>query len=228
MMNLNNEIAKIAKLLGDKNRAAMLVALMSGKALTAGELARYANISAQTASNHLQQLMQAKLIQYTASGRHRYYRLASNKVATAIESLGVLSNTVSSPLPQHKKLSPNICFARTCYDHLAGKLGITITQALLRENILTTNNQEFMTTAKGNAFFKNLNIDINILKQQRRQFAKCCLDWTERQYHIAGSLGAALLNYLLEKRLVLKSKHEPRAIILTTAGRTWLAENLSL
>ena len=228
MTKLDNDIANVAKLLSDHNRASMLVALMAGKALTAGELALYANISAQTASNHLQKLIRAKLLRCTASGRHRYYRLTSNEVATAIESLGVLSSTTNPPLPQHKKLTPDICFARTCYDHLAGKLGVAISNALLEKNIITTNDREFNVTPYGKSFFATLNINVDLLQQQRRQFAKCCLDWTERNYHLAGNLGAALFNYLFENRFIIKAKHKPRIIILTTKGRTWLAKTLNL
>ena len=228
MNTFEYDISKIAKILGDINRATMLIALMQGKALTAGELALYANISPQTASNHLQKLLHAKLISCNTSGRHRYYRLTSSKVATAIESLGVLSTEIKTPLERHKHLTDDICFARTCYDHLAGKLSIFIVNALHKQNILQNNNQYFSVTAKGKRFFQQLNIDVDDLKRQRRQFAKCCLDWTEREYHIAGSLGAALLNYFLTQRLIIYATHKPRVVVLTTAGKLWLANNLHL
>jgi DNA-binding transcriptional ArsR family regulator len=218
-MSLNADIAKIANLIGDKTRASMLVALMEGKALTAGELALRANISPQTASNHLKKLLEADLIIHVKTPtRYRYYKIASSQVAAALESLSLLTNNPQKP-PRHERLDKEICFARTCYDHLAGELGVKVTQRLLTLGFLTQDQEAFSITAVGRAFFAKLGIDTEQLQNQRRQFAKPCLDWTEREYHLAGSLGQALLNYFLEQRWVIRSKTKSRVIILTVDGQ---------
>lgn len=220
---LNEEIAHIARLIGDHVRSTILIALMEGRALTAGELAIRANVSAQTASNHLAKLMSANLVVCEPAGRHRYYKLASTQVAHILESLGVL--TLSSEKitpPQHQRVDQELCFARTCYDHLAGEVGVKLTKALVKKGLLIEEVGKFLVTDEGGKFFKGLGIDIEHLQGKRRQFAKPCLDWTEREHHIAGSLGAALLDYLLNNRLVIRSKKKHRVVVLTVHGRNWL------
>ncbi len=226
-MDLASVIAKSAKLIGDNTRAAILVALMEGKALTAGELAMRANISPQTASNHLQKLMNAKLIVYVKSpSRYRYYKIASPLVAMALETLSVLSETPKKFITPQRNIDKDLFFARTCYDHLAGELGVKITNGLLNKNMLEHDNEQFLVTEKGNNLFKSLNINCDELKKLKRQFAKPCLDWTERQYHLAGSLGHALLNYFMQNRLIIPSKTKPRVVYLTTKGQLWLRDEI--
>ncbi|MEM9243440.1 MAG: winged helix-turn-helix domain-containing protein [Pseudomonadota bacterium] len=220
MIALEQDISRIASLIGDKARASILVALMTSKALTAGELAWQANISAQTASNHLKKLMRANLIICHPNGRHRYYHLASAEVAHALESLGVLTKNIKPP--QHKTLDKAICFARSCYDHLAGELSIKLKNILIKKRFIEQQENSFMVTPSGERFFNRLGIDIAALKKQRRQFANPCLDWTAREYHIAGSLGAAILDYFLDNRLVIRSKEKPRVVVLTAKGKQWI------
>lgn len=222
------KIAKIASLIADETRATILMTLMAGKAFTAGELAFFSHVSAQTASNHLKKLMQAKLITCEASGRNRFYKLASHQVAEVLESLGLLLDVNSQIPPGHKKLDKAICQARTCYDHLAGELGVKLTKGLLENNFIILSDGIFVVTSRGENFFSNLNIDIKNLKKQKRQFAKACLDFTEREYHLAGSLGAAVLDYMVLNRLVIKSNNKPRVIIITEKGRQWLRTVLKL
>lgn len=167
-MPIDKEIAKIAALIGDKTRANILIALMEGRALTAGELAIRANISPQTASNHLKKLMHAGLIAHVkTASRYRYFKINSPLVAQVLESLSLLTKNVKMPPPRHEKLDKDICFARSCYDHLAGKLGVIIIRSLLDKNFIRENEQEFLVTPEGEAFFKTMNIDCNHLLRQR-------------------------------------------------------------
>lgn len=227
-MNLDAEIAKIAGLIGDKTRAAILIALMEGKALTAGELALRANISPQTASNHLKKLMEAELIEFIKTPtRYRYYKITSPLVSKVLESLSLLLPDKKRP-PNHEKIDHEICFARTCYDHLAGTLGVKITNALQKKEFLKIKNNEFKLTDKGEDFFKEIDINCRELMILKRQFAKPCLDWTEREYHLAGSLGSSFLQFLLNNRLVIRSKNKTRVIFLTEKGRIWLKKHLAI
>lgn len=220
---IEKSIATIASLIGDKSRASILTALMTGQALTAGELARYANISAQTASNHLSKLLQAKLVKCESFGRHRYYSLYSEDVASILEKLSLLAPKEDHCL--HKKADQALLHARTCYDHLAGKLGIRVTQGLINKKFLILNDNTFILSPEGQCFFETLGIDCHKLKKQKRQFLKACLDFSERRYHMAGSLANALLNYCLNERLFIHSKKNKRALIITQKGLSWLDHN---
>lgn len=163
------------------------------------------------------------------AGRHRYYKLASPQVAGALEASGLLSKSLNkTQVPRHKTLDPELCFARTCYDHLAGKLGVKITNALLKKKLLVHTENSFEITPQGEQFFKKHDINVKQLQKNKRHFAKPCLDWTEREYHLAGSLGSALLTYFLENRLILRSKKKSRVIVLTTKGKQWLYSTFSL
>lgn len=227
-MNLDEQIAKVASLIGDKTRSAILMALMEGRALTAGELAFRANISPQTASNHLKKLLDAGLIELVKTPtRYRYYKISSPLVAKALESLSLLLPDKKHP-PRHEKLDHEICFARTCYDHLAGTLGVKITAALIKKELIKKKDNEFVLTKKGKIFFEGLHINCESLMKLKRQFAKPCLDWTEREYHLAGSLGNSLLEYLLNNRLLMASKKKPRVLVLTTKGERWLSQKFDI
>ena len=228
-MNVENKIAKVASLIGDKTRSAILIALMEGRALTAGELALRANISPQTASNHLKKLMDAELIEYVKTPtRYRYYKISSPLVAQALETLSLLSPCDKKRPPRHDVLDKEICFARTCYDHLAGTLGVKVTHALVDKNFIEMKDNTFAVTQSGKSFFSQLNINCEDLVKLKRQFAKPCLDWTEREFHLAGSLGTSLLTYMLEHRLLLRSKKTSRVVILTQQGKDWLKNNLEI
>ncbi|MFZ9036233.1 MAG: ArsR/SmtB family transcription factor [Francisellaceae bacterium] len=225
MSLLEENIANIANLIGDKTRSRILVDLVAGKALTAGELALRATISAQTASNHLKKLDEAGLLICEAVGRHRYYKLASTDVAAAIEALSLLGDSPKhSRPPRHEKLDKEICFARSCYDHLAGTLAIELKNSLITSGCIEYVENRFRVTNKGLVFFKRMDIDVNALMKKKRPLARACLDWTERQHHIAGSLGSELLSYLLDQRLIIRAKSKPRVVILTEKGRQWMRQ----
>ena len=210
------DLSSVAALMGEPARAAMLCALMDGLALPAGELAQVANVSPQTASTHLLKLLEGKLVAVESHGRHRYYRLSSAEVATALEALMVLA-------PQAKKQNSSdtdLCFARTCYDHLVGWLGVEFTKALKESDCLETDGLQFNLTPTGWKTFENFGLDLETLALQRN-FAKACLDWTERKHHLGGALGRAITTKMLELNWLARLPNG-RALRVTEAGRLGL------
>lgn len=212
--------------MADSSRAAMLEALLGLDGLPANELARVANITLQTASGHLAKLVEGNLIRVEKHGRHRYFRLASTDVAQAIETL-----TVITPAPKINSLKDSsraekVRIARTCYDHLAGKLGVSLTEAFIEKGYLVEDEVDFHVTEKGEQFFRNFKIDLVALRKKRRHFARKCLDWSERRYHLAGSLGHAVLMRLLELHWI--DKLPDRAVKITKAGKEGLFESFGI
>lgn len=222
-MDSEQEFAEIAALIGEPARATMLWNLMDGRAYTAGELALVSNISPQSASNHLNKLLDADLLRMEKQGKHRYYRFARTEVAYAIEA-------ISNLLPGNKKIrqekvvnNGDIQYARTCYDHLAGKIAVDLTQSLLKQKVLTLEEDEFDITSKGVAWFNTMEIDVAELKKGKRPLSKVCLDWTERKNHLAGALGAALLDQMQAFNWIRK-KTNSRIVILTAKGERELGK----
>lgn len=212
-------LSTTAALIADPGRAAILLALLDGRALAAGELARAANVSAQSASMHLAQLLDGGFVKVAAEGRHRYYRIGSPQVAHAIEALGVISS------PRKQKPvgeSDAIRYARTCYDHLAGELAVSMAAAFEQKGMIVADgDREFRVTRRGEEFLKDWQINVNALRSTRRSFARRCLDWTERRDHIAGSLGAAICEKLLEFRWIARERVN-RIVRVTASGRAHL------
>jgi len=213
------DITNIAALLADPSRATMLLALLDKDALPASELAHKAYISPQTASSHLSKLVAGNLIAVERHGRHRYYRLANDQVGRFIETLATIATpprVVSvNDLDEESKA---IRYARTCYDHLAGKVAVQITDSLEKQNLLTRSGNNYEATPEGEKWFKKLRIDVAELQHSRRPFALQCLDWSERQYHIAGALGAALLDRFFILNYIARTK-QTRCIRVTLEGR---------
>lgn len=220
-------IAEAAALIGDPSRATMLSALMDGRALTATELAYSAGITPQTASGHLSRLTEAKLVEVEKQGRHRYYRLANEHVAHALEALAVLA--VHGP-PRHRPTGPRdeaMRFARTCYDHLAGRVGVALAQSLLNDGSLREGREAFEITPAGETKLEKLGLDLASLHKGRRAVASRCLDWSERTPHLGGALGAALLKELEARKWVLRAKGT-RAVTLTQVGGEGLREQFDI
>ena len=213
-MDVISRTAVAAKLIGEPTRAQMLVALLGGRAMTATELAHGANVSPQTASSHLSQMLEGNLLALEKQGRHRYYRLANPDVATAIEAL--MSLTPEQAESQTQALEP-IHLARSCYDHVAGRVGVALADAFQEKDWLRTNDKNFDITKKGDRGFEDFGIDLDLLKKQRRHLARQCLDWTERRHHVAGALGAALMSNMLERKWLRKDKEE-RVLHVTRVG----------
>jgi DNA-binding transcriptional ArsR family regulator len=189
----------------------MLTALLDGSSHSASELAMAAAVSPQTASSHLFKLLSGSLIVSERKGRQRLFRLKNTDVAVAVEALGALAEDRASPG------IPELRFARTCYDHLAGVLAIALRNELLRKDVLQHRGDAFLLAPQGERFLRTLDIDAESLRGLRRSFARKCLDWTERHHHIGGSLGAALLSRFMEMRWLART-HKTRAVRLTHDG----------
>lgn len=212
------DLSVIAALIGDQTRAMMLSALLGGQALPASELAYRAHITPQTASDHLTRLVEGGLLDVSRAGRHRYYRLKNAEVARALEALAAIS---PAPRPRSKPQSEDyyaLYFARSCYDHLAGKLGVALTHALLDKGFITEDAQSYQLTEAGSGWLAGWGVDESQLRKGRRLFARACLDWSERENHLAGGLGAAVLKHLLEEGWVARVPGG-RTLRLTDAGR---------
>ncbi len=203
----------------------MLDALLEKHALPAGELAYRAGISPQTASSHLAKLIAGGLLVLTIQGRHRYYALASADVAHALEVLATLAPPVPIRTLRESIVVEHLRFARTCYDHLAGKLGVELTQALVDAHILSVCDQNYGVTDDGSLFLTNFGLDLERLQLQRRAFALQCLDWSERRHHLAGALGAALMTQLFERGWIQRVPAS-RAVRVTESGREGLQKEL--
>lgn len=212
------DITYIASLIADKRRAIMLDALMSKEKLNATELAKKANITPQTASSHLTKLVAGGLINVESNGRSKFYNIARPEVAEALEALTLIGTqtTVKSlsyydEVNQHQK-------ARSCYDHLAGNLGVQITKKLVeKEYLIDGAEKDYVVSEKGEVFFRNFGIDLALLKKKKRHLARKCLDWSEQQYHLAGALGAAMQEKFLHQKWIYK-KPDSRVILITETG----------
>ncbi len=187
------DIALLGSLIGDPARAGMLTALLSGKALTASELAAEASITPQTASAHLAKLRAGGLVCQRKQGRHRYYSLADDDVRSVLESMMGLAARRGLSRTRTGPKEPAMRKARVCYDHLAGELAVAMFDSLVAGNILLEDGDDVVLTASGRCFIEQLGIDIDSLERARRPLCRPCLDWSARRSHLAGSLGAALL-----------------------------------
>jgi DNA-binding transcriptional ArsR family regulator len=210
-------IARIAALLGDSARADALTALMADRALTATELASIAGVTKQTMSAHLSKLLQASLITVDQQGRHRYFRLADEDVGGLLESLmGVAFRTGSVRLLSSPR-EPALRKARVCYDHLAGELGVLAYESLVRNDLLQMSRQGLRLSAAGAEWFQRAGIDTDAASRKRRTFCRPCMDWSERRYHLAGSLGAAFLSRVCDLGWARREKAS-RVVRFTSGG----------
>lgn len=221
-------IAAVAELIGEPARAAMLVALSDGRALPAGELARTAGVSAQSASGHLSKLVDGGLLAVQSEGRHRYYRLSSPDVSHAIEALGVISTAGRRPgvlRPPETQAIENI---RSCYDHLAGRVAVELARAMeVSRAIRPRGERDYVLGPGARAWFAGLGVDTEALRGSRRAFARRCLDWTERRPHLAGALGAALFAKLVSLEWVARLPRT-RALRITHRGERELGARFGI
>jgi DNA-binding transcriptional ArsR family regulator len=198
-MKVGPDIAMVAALVGDPARANMLTALMTGRALTASELAQEAGITPQTASSHLAKLEGGKLIEPEKQGRHRYYRLTDPDVAGVLEGLAGLAARAGHMRVRTGPKDPALRRARICYDHLAGDLGVQMLDSMRQQKLVRQKKQEIELTSEGQRFLvQNLQISPDMLAHPRRPVCKACLDWSERRHHLAGTLGAAMMSRFTE------------------------------
>lgn len=209
------------------HRSTILLALLGGATLTATQLADRAGISPSLASSHLGRLLSGRLVAVEHLGRRRYYRLAEPHVAEVVESMLSLAPQRSARTLRESIRGEAIRHARTCYDHLAGELGVAMTDALQHHRFLQPADNSYRLTPSGEARLAELGIDVPALRTHRRTFARPCLDWTERRPHLAGSLGAALAKRVLELEWVMRLPNS-RALRITDSGRRQLREQLAI
>jgi DNA-binding transcriptional ArsR family regulator len=226
-MSTAPQIAEVAALVGDPARANILCALLGGRALTATELAYAAGVTPQTTSGHLAKLAGARLLVPTKQGRHRYYRLAGPHVGQMLE--GIMKVAISGP-PRFQPRTPaddKLRHARTCYDHIAGVLGVGLAERLTECEHIVLGDEAGEVTRAGVEFFARLGVDLTAARSKRRLFCRPCLDCTERRPHIGGAVGAALANRCFELKWIERVR-DTRALSITPAGRRGLLEHFSL
>jgi DNA-binding transcriptional ArsR family regulator len=219
-------LAEIAALFGDPTRAAIVTSLWDGRARPAGELARHAGVTPATASGHLARLVSGGVLRADPRGRHRYFRLAGPDVADALETLTRLLSRPAVSREANGAPEP-LASARMCYDHVAGRLGVDITQALLARRLLKWREQTLALPPDGRRWFERIGVDVGALERGRRPLLRGCLDWTERREHLGGALGAALAMHLLERDWIRRERGT-RALLVTREGRSGLARTLGL
>jgi DNA-binding transcriptional ArsR family regulator len=226
---MNQQLSLTANLLGDPGRAAIVLSLMDGLALPAGELASIANVAPQTASGHLARLIDGGLLSVEQQGRHRYYRLSSPEVADAIEALLVLTARPRERTgSRYPVTAGSLAHARTCYAHLAGWLGVQIAEELERRALLRVSGpKHYSVTARGRTWFQSVGIELLDEIRVPDKFARRCLDWTERRHHVAGPLGCSIYKRLVELRWVVPIRGS-RAVRVTLEGKSRLWELLRL
>jgi DNA-binding transcriptional ArsR family regulator len=215
------DLASIGRMLGDERRARFLLALMGGEELPAGELAARAGASSSLASAHLSKLLDAGLVHVARRGRQRYYTLAGPQVAEAIESLLAIAPRRAAHSLRESNRGEAIRRARTCYDHLAGQLGVGLTDALERHRAISASASGWELTARGEQMLEDLGLDLPALRSQRRAFIRPCLDWTERRAHLAGSVGAGVADRFFELGWISRLSGS-RALRVTREGQTQL------
>ncbi|MDI1465382.1 helix-turn-helix domain-containing protein [Catellatospora sp. KI3] len=228
-MNRASDLAALAALLADQTRAAMCLALLDGRAWTAGELAAHVGVAPSTATGHLHRLIDGGLLAERRQGRHRYVQLADPTVAHLIEDLSARFGPRPAPARGLREATAGAALrrGRTCYDHLAGRLGVGLTDAMTAAGLLDQANG-FALTATGLAWLTDeLELSPDELRSGRRPVARGCLDWTERRQHLAGTAGAQLCRRLLDNRWVARIG-SGRAVRLTPAGKTALGRLLEL
>ncbi|HZG14498.1 MAG TPA: winged helix-turn-helix domain-containing protein [Candidatus Bathyarchaeia archaeon] len=226
-MSTYPNFAYIAGLIGDPTRAAILNSLLDGRALPASELAYMARVSPQTASAHLAKLVEGGLLGVETQGRHRYYRLASAQVAQVLETLSTMAPPVQVRSLRQSDQLKEVRHARTCYDHLAGHLGVEVTKQLLERKLIAQTDDGYEVTTTGEGWFQRFGIDLDAIRQKRRALARPCLDWSERRYHLAGTLGTAFTKRLFELELITRAATS-RAVYVTEKGKEAFREYLGI
>jgi DNA-binding transcriptional ArsR family regulator len=221
------DIAAVGALIGDRARAAMLNALMGGEPMSAGELARVSGVSPSGATAHLRRLREGRLVADEAAGRQRVFRLAGPELAEALEALALVAPPLAVRGLREARALGALKQARTCYDHLAGELGVAVTDALVEREILARDDGGFAVTGGGSDWFGPFGLDLDALRRTRRSFARGCVDWTERRPHVAGSLGAGIAATFFSRGWV-RRRPGGRAIVVTAAGAEWLERSLGV
>jgi DNA-binding transcriptional ArsR family regulator len=217
-MNLEADLAWIASVVGDPARTRMLLALMDKRARTAKELAFFARVSPATASAHLSKLLDSRLVAVEPQGRHRYYRIISPLVGQMVEAMASVAGEVAPSASWRPRVDETLARARTCYDHLAGRLAVAIADVLQDRGDIIFADGAGEVTASGQSFFSRLGVDLKRLGSSRRVFCRPCVDWTERRHHLAGAVGAALCDQCLTRGWLQRNR-DSRALTITPDGQ---------
>jgi DNA-binding transcriptional ArsR family regulator len=220
------DLATVADLM-TTHRAPLLLALLGGRAMTAGELAARTDISPSLASSHLSKLLDGELVSVEQHGRQRHYQLANPHVAEVIEAMLTIAPARIAQSLRQSNRGEAIRHARTCYDHLAGTLGVGLTEALQHQRVIKAADSAYQLTESGQQRLESLGLDIAALRQRHRAFARPCQDWTERRPHLAGALGAGIAERLLELNW-LQPIPGTRALRVTDSGERGLRDELGL
>jgi len=215
-MNDLPSVANVAAVIGDPARATMLNAMMGGRALTATELANTSGITKQTASAHLRRLLDARLVSMEPQGRHRYFRIAGEEVAALIENLMGVAFDIHRQTLRTGPREPALRKARVCYDHLAGEVGVSIYDRQQRQ-AFHGGRDGIELSDSGRSMLESFGVDTAALRRQKRTFCRVCLDWSERRHHLAGAVGAALLERILELGWAVRDR-KSRIVHLRPAG----------
>jgi DNA-binding transcriptional ArsR family regulator len=215
------DLASIGRTLGDAHRARFVLALLGGEELPAGELAARAGTSSSLASAHLATLLRSGLVIARRLGRQRYYRLASPEIAHAIEALLAIAPPQDASGLKEVTRGKALQRARTCYDHLAGRLGVELADSFTRDGMIAATDSGWDLTGRGQHRLSGLGLDIVALRQHRRAFLRPCMDWTERRPHMAGSIGQALADHVIGQGWVRRAAGS-RALLVTPAGQQQL------
>lgn len=226
-MNVEEEFVSIAALMCERTRAKMLWNLLDGRAYTASELSIVAETSPTSASNHLSKLLEAEIVKVEIQGRHRYYSLSNSEVAYAVEGLANLVTNSSTKSVMKEPEKNGVKYCRTCYDHLAGFIGVKIVEALETKGCLTKSKNIYLVSEKGWEWFQSLDISKHNFNNNRRPITRQCLDWSERSPHLAGQLGAEFLNKVLERKW-FKNVEFSRELLVTYKGRKELFDMLGV
>ena len=226
-MDAGADLAAVAGLIANRPRAAMLDRMLDGDDHPAGDLARQAGVAPSTASGHLSELAAGGLVTAEEVGRQRRYRLAGPRVAEVLEALASIAPELPSTSLKQVTLAEQLREGRTCYDHLAGRLGVSVTEALVRRRALAATDGGFELTQRGSRLLEGLGVDVAEARSKRRAFAPGCLDWTERRLHLAGSLGAAVTDGLLDVGWVVRRRGN-RAVAVSPAGESELRARLGI
>jgi DNA-binding transcriptional ArsR family regulator len=209
------DVAALGALIGDPARARMLTALMSGTALTATELALEADVAPSTASSHLRKLTEARLLTIEKQGRHRYFRLSDEEIAEMIE--GLMEVTAQRTRARRPGPSdPSLRFARVCYDHLAGELGVWMFDQMKQRSVLS-GRDALVISSSGEEFLDRLGVDVAQLSSARRPLCRTCVDWSERRHHLSGAVGAAILQRIFALRWARRETGN-RAVVFSANG----------
>ncbi len=217
-----SRISSLATALADPTRAAAVAALLSGTAHTSGELARVCGVAASTMSSHLGKLVDAGVVSVESAGRYRAYRMASTEVADLLERMDSIDLPETAP-PKRPTPGQGLSYARSCYDHIAGRLGTELHDVFIERHWVVINDGVPTLTTNGESFVGEFGIDLEALVTKRRPILRIDLDWTERRDHLAGSLPAALMNQLLDQKWISR-RRDKRQLTVTETGRAGFAE----